>query len=229
VRGEPQRVPARRNQIAHEEIIFRFELAAVRQTKKHGRVYGHHQPFRQSAFEQFPPVPEHAHIPAGQRLRGGRSHADHDVRPDHFQFRFEPRPACHDLHAAGLLVNPALTALLESKMLHGIGDVGFRATDTRVFERPIQDLSGRPDERPALPVFIIPRLLTDQKQPGASLSFAEYGLRGCFVQIAPLAFAGGRDQRWQCWLRGNPWFGALHSRSHEITIAPACAKRERYA
>jgi hypothetical protein len=145
---------------------------------------------------------------------------NYDVRPDHFQFRFEPRPACHNLNAAGLLVNPPFAALLESKMLHSIGDVGLSAIDACVFQRAIQDFSGRADERPALPVFVISRLLTDQKQPGAALSFAEYRLRGCFIQVAALAFARGRDQRWQCWSCGNPWFGVLRSRSHEIKIPP---------
>jgi hypothetical protein len=58
-------------------------------------------------------------------------------------------------------VNPPLAALLESEMLHRIGDVGLRVIDARVFERAIQYPSGRPHKRPPLAVFIIARLLAD--------------------------------------------------------------------
>jgi hypothetical protein len=67
-----------------------------------------------------------------------------------------------DLACRGLLVDAALSALLELEVLDGVGDVDAAPVDAGVRHRPLQELAGGPHERPALPVLLVAGLLANK-------------------------------------------------------------------
>ena len=81
-------------------------------------------------------------------------------------------------------MNTSLPPWLPLKMLHNICDIGLAPIDARFFKRLVEQSAGRPDKRPALKVFIIPRLLANEQNFSAAFSFAENRLSGVFPQIA---------------------------------------------
>ncbi len=63
------------------------------------------------------------------------------------------------------------------------------ALDAGSLERPVQESSGGPDERQALLVLLVARLLADQHHARMRVARAEHGLRGIGPQRAVLALA----------------------------------------
>ena len=72
-------------------------------------------------------------------------------------------------------------------MFDRIGHINLVTLDPGVFKRPVEQTSGRADERMALTIFLISRLLTDKYHARACRAFAKNGLSGVFVEIAALA------------------------------------------
>lgn len=99
----------------------------------------------------------------------------------HSYFGFEPWFAGFQFSAAGLLVNAAFAALLEFEVLYGIGQVDCFPIDARLDKGAVEHASRGSDERPALAVFFITRLLPDHYDGSRSLALAEYRLRRVFV------------------------------------------------
>src|SRR5690349_25170700 len=64
-----------------------------------------------------------------------------------------------DLALRGRLVHPALAARFPFEMLDGIRHVHVVAGDARFLQRVVEQLSGRADERLALLILLIARLL----------------------------------------------------------------------
>src|SRR5712691_11019711 len=87
-------------------------------------------------------------------LRGGRSETNEDAWPNESQFRFQPWPAGRDLARVWLFVNAAFPARLPFEVLHCVSEVNFVAVDPGFFERAIEQLSGRSDERFSAQVFL---------------------------------------------------------------------------
>ena len=106
----------------------------------------------------------------------------------------EPRPAGGDLGRVRLGVNPPLAARLPLEVLHRVGDVGLTPIDTGFLEGAIEQLAGRPDERPATQVLVVARLLTDEHDPRVSLAFAEDGLGRALIEVTARAAGGGLPQ-----------------------------------
>ena len=75
-------------------------------------------------------------------------------------------------------------------MLDHVGDVGLGTVDAGLLQRPVEQLARRPDERPALQILLIARLLADQHHTRARSPLAEHRLRTALVQRAGGA-AGG--------------------------------------
>ncbi len=69
-------------------------------------------------------------------------------------------------------------------MLDGIGDVDRRAVDLRRLQRPVEQLSGGPDERPPGEILLVARLLADEDDRGIQRAFAEHRLGRMFVEVA---------------------------------------------
>ncbi len=76
-------------------------------------------------------------------------------------------------------------------MLDDVGDIGELAVDPGFLERPVEQLSGGPDERPAGEVLLVAGLLADEHQPGLWPSFAEDGLRARLPEVTAFAPLGG--------------------------------------
>src|SRR5688572_15779162 len=104
------------------------------------------------------------------------------------QFGFEPRATRLHLRRARLLVNTPLAARLPLEMLHRVGDIHVVARDAGVSERFVKQRTGRPDERLALPILLIARLLAHEHHAGTLRPGAEHDLRRRLVEIASATF-----------------------------------------
>ena len=78
-------------------------------------------------------------------------------------------------------MDSALAALLELEVLDRVGDVELLALATRFGPRLVKHLAGRTDEWRALPIFLIPRLFSDEHDPRGGRASAEDGLRGVAI------------------------------------------------
>jgi hypothetical protein len=74
-----------------------------------------------------------------------------EIRQHACQLGDQPRPACHDLSAAGRLVNSALSLLgaRELEVLDRVRHVDLLAIDSRIDERLVEQLARGADERGA--------------------------------------------------------------------------------
>jgi hypothetical protein len=87
-------------------------------------------------------------------------------------------------------VQPNLSALNELEMFDGVGHIKFRAIDFKFGEDSIEKLAGGTDEGFTLQIFLIARLLANEKQTRASCPAAPDRLSCVTIEIAP--FAGGK-------------------------------------
>src|ERR1051325_2176832 len=126
-------------------------------------------------------------LTAEQRLRRGRPHAHERLRLHDRELVVYARAVRVDLALVRTLVDPPLAARLPFEVLDDVGDVDGFAIDARFFERAIEQFAGRTDERMALQVFVVARLLADEHQFRALRSFSKYGLPRVLPQIAVAA------------------------------------------
>src|SRR2546430_15834291 len=110
-----------------------------------------------------------------ESLGSRRAEANESRGMDQGDLGVEPRPAGGDLSRVRLGVNPPLAARLPLEVLHRVGDVGLTPIDTDFLRSPIDQLSGRPDQRPATQAPDVARLLSAEHDPRVSLAFAEHG------------------------------------------------------
>jgi hypothetical protein len=75
-------------------------------------------------------------------------------------------------------------------MLYRVGDVNLRTVDAGLFQRAVEHLPRRSDERLAGEVFLVAGLLADQHDPGLLRAFAEHGLRRAFPEMTGAAIGG---------------------------------------
>jgi hypothetical protein len=115
------------------------------------------------------------------------SSRERQPRPDHPELGLQPEPAGPDLAPVRALVDPALAPLGPLEVLDRVGHVHVGTVDAGLVQRPVQDPARGPDERVALLVLLVARLLTDQRDGNARAAFAEHRLRRPPVQIAPRA------------------------------------------
>src|SRR5438067_1853163 len=85
--------------------------------------------------------------------------SEEQARLDRVQLAIEPRPAGGDLGPVRLLVDAALPQRLPLEVLDDVRDVGLLPVDARVRHGLVEDAPGRPDERTALLVLLVPGLL----------------------------------------------------------------------
>jgi hypothetical protein len=81
-------------------------------------------------------------------------------------------------------MDPAFAAERVAEMLDHIRDVDVIPRDPRLFKPGVEHTARRPDERVALDVFPIARLLTDEHQVGVPCPFADDRLGGTLPQLA---------------------------------------------
>ena len=177
-----------------------------------GRVIGGGEPrvrvaVVEDAAVEFTTVLGESEVAAEERLRGGRAQAN-----DYFRFYDEDlglQPGTTGLDLAGgwFFVETPFAARLPAEMFHGVGDVDFAARDAGGVERFIEQATGGADEGVALPIFRVAGHFADEHQTGAPRAFAEDGLRGVFVELAPLAMGGGFAERFEVEPRGEEFGG----------------------
>ena len=114
----------------------------------------------------------------GERFSGEsqdrcRAERDHDPWMHESQLLLQPPSVVLDLACRRLLVDAALSALLELEVLDGIGDVDPMSIDPGIRHRPIEQLARRSHERPALPILLVTRLLADERDRGADGPLAQ--------------------------------------------------------
>jgi len=163
-------------------------------------MHGGHDPRRERRRDRLAAVMGDAKARAQQRLRRGGAQADDHLGSHRFYLREEPGPAGGDLARVRLLVDAPLAALARRdplEVLHGVGHVRLPAIDARRGERRRQQLARRADERVALPVLLIARLLADQEQRRVRQPFAEHRLRGPLPERAGLTAARRRGEHGQ--------------------------------
>jgi len=110
---------------------------------------------------------------AGECQDRGGPECDHELGVHEFQLPVQPPAVVPDLACRRLLVDAALSALLELEVLDGIGDVDVASVEAGVRHRPLQELAGGAHERPALPVFLVAGLLADEGDRSADRAFAQ--------------------------------------------------------
>src|SRR4051794_2098345 len=80
------------------------------------------------------------------RLRGRRTKQAEHIGADDGELAFPPLPACPDLGAVRLFVDPHLAAPLELEVLHRVGEIHIGARDAGLLERFVEEAAGGSDE-----------------------------------------------------------------------------------
>ena len=125
------------------------------------------------------------------RLRRGGAEENEHARADHLDLGLQPGPAGADLARVRLLVQAPPAATRPPEVLDRVGDVDPRAVDARLVQGLLEQAPGRADERLALEVLLVARLLADQHQLRALAALPEDSLGGVLPQFAAPA-GGGR-------------------------------------
>lgn len=167
-------------------------VAIVSRPQNRRRMHRGHHERREFGWNKRAALAQDAEILPEKRLGGSHSHTDEDLWPDHFDLGIEPGSAGLDLGVPGLLVDPALAALMGSptEMLYGIGDVDPRPIDSGRGERFVEDSSCGTNEWPALEIFFVAWLFSHKHYRGVLCTLSKHGL--CRTQIQIASFAGSR-------------------------------------
>ena len=145
---------------------------------------------------------------AKDRLSGRGAQTDEHLRPHDRQLRIEPWPARRDVRHRRFAMDTSLPARFPTKVLNRVGDVHLVAIEPGVGEAPVEQFPGWTDERMALQVLTVTRLLTDDHHPSRGGAFTKDGLRAEVVEVAPGADLGCTlelleiEPRWEEGLRG---------------------------
>src|SRR5581483_1211933 len=113
-------------------------------------------------------ITRYAELLSEQSLRGSRAKTDQHGRLNGGEFRIQPWPARVDLRGAGFLVNAPFSTRcgFPTEMLYDVCHINVLALDVCADQRFIQYPAGRADERSALNIFPIARLLANEDDFG---------------------------------------------------------------
>src|SRR6266436_9047834 len=101
---------------------------------------------------------------AEQTARGRGAERDNGRRLHDRALEIERNLAALDFVGVGALVQAPLAAHLVLEMLYRIGDEDLGAGNSRLRQRPVEDASGRTDERLAADVLFVAGLLADEHE-----------------------------------------------------------------
>src|SRR5207248_11187039 len=132
---------------------------------------------------------------------GSRRAGEHeDRRLDGRNLSSEPGPAGADLRRIGLLVESTFALGFPLEVLDRIGDIHTRSVDSGSGEGLVEQAACRANERFALDVFPVTRLLADKQHFGVRGSLTKDRLRACLVEVTGLAARCRLAEAGQCWL-----------------------------
>src|SRR5438874_4254632 len=146
-----------------------------------------HHVRREWRRDQLPALLGHFESRGDERLSGGSTEADNDLRLQDPDLGVEPQPAGGDLAPIRLFVQAPLPRRAPLEVLHRVRDVDRVTVDSRGVEGFVQDAPRRPDERLAGDVLFVARLLADEDDLGGPAALAKYRLRRALPQVASLA------------------------------------------
>src|SRR5581483_4101747 len=184
-------------QVLHELPEGGFALLRVAQAQQRRRMKRREDVRRERAFHEAAALRRDLEVLADDGLCRRGAEADDDLRLDRLDLALEPLVAGVDLALRGRLVQAPFAARLPLEMLHGVGDVEVLARHIGRLERAVEKPAGGADERQALPVLLVARLLAHQHHPGVRIAGAEYRLRRIRPQWAVVAGPGLPAKRFQ--------------------------------
>jgi hypothetical protein len=173
---------------------------------------------RHRCLEQLAAARRDPEFLAHQRLsRRGPEQHDH-LGADELDLLLEPGQAGADLASAGFLVHTQLALRDPFEMLHDVRDVRVASLDPGVLHRPIEHPTGRADERMAVQVLFIARLLADEHDARLGRSLTEHRLGRVLVERAATTRLHRFPHRRKCEARREELERADSVRSTAITI-----------
>ena len=136
-----------------------------------------------------------------------RTERDHKFWVHKPQFLVQPPSVVLDLACCWFLVDAALPALLEFEVLDCIGDIDVAALDAGFRHSAVEELAGGSHEGPALPVFLVARLLADkaiEAPTGPSPRTARVapgtsGLDAAIMELSASSVFGSTSATWDMW------------------------------
>ena len=162
-------------QVFDEAHKFALARSLVGEPQEVGRVDRNPQVPR-LALDRLPAHPPDGDGAPHQRGRGRRPERNRQARAHEGDLLVEPPAAGFDLARVGLLMQSALAARLVLEVLDRVGDVDLRPVDAGRFERLIENLPCRADERAPGEILPVAWLLADEHHLRRSRAFAEHGL-----------------------------------------------------
>src|SRR4051812_32985784 len=150
---------------------------------------------RERRLHELAAMLRHTELAADDGLRGGRAETREHLWLHHFEFRLEPRVARGDLLGARAFVDAAFPAWRPLEVLDRVRDVHGVAVDAGLLQGLVEQTTGGTDERAALEVLPVARLLADHHDLRARTPLAEHGLGRVAEQIASLAACSGLRER----------------------------------
>lgn len=130
-------------------------------------------------------IPHDLDLRAEQRGDRCRAERDDQFRFQKFELGAEPPGATLHFSGVGPRVQTFLAAHLVFEMLDRIGDVAPIPIDTRFVKALIQELAGRPNERPPGQILPVTGLFADKHDVGRTGAFAKNKMGGVAIEIAP--------------------------------------------
>src|SRR5437868_5819754 len=122
-----------------------------------------------------------------------------------------------DLVGIRALVQTPLAARFELEMFNCVGNKNCISLYSSVSQCLCEYCAGRANERLALLVFLIARLLSHHHDAGSRRPLAWHDLRRMFIERAPRAFLFSRTQGLQCLDRRLVWHACLMPSTTEPT------------
>src|SRR5436305_637480 len=126
-------------------------------------------------------------------------------------------------------MNPPLAASLVTEMLDHVRDVDIAPLDPGLLEPLVEDSAGRTDERMALDVLAVARLLADHHHLGVARALAHHRLRRAFPEIASSAAVDRLSQVGEARALGDGGGRPIQARGGLLTKRghPGCGVPER--
>ena len=155
-------------------------------SKQVRRVNSHQQRRAIGGFEDTTAFLRQTYSSPHQRIESRRSKRDDQIGPQVFDLGAEPPGALLHFAGGGFRMDPPLSTRRKLEVLHRVRDVADCTVDPSFFQAIIKHFASRAYKRLSSHVLSITWLFSHEHDLGLGAAFAEHGLRGVFVKVAPL-------------------------------------------